>query len=81
MGSLKETYKGHRIELREADGQAAGVGGAASEGELLIDGAKVPYGKLPEGQYYLRDYAYDWHDKLVDVARKYVDYIEKGDNK
>jgi hypothetical protein len=38
--------------------------------ELLIDHKAVRYGQLPNGQYFLHQYAYDWSDDLVEVARR-----------
>lgn len=79
MATEQELYRGHQIELRGRAGastdEALTKRGEAAEEELLIDGKPVAYGRLPEGQYFLRDYAYDWHDDLVDLARRYVDYI------
>ncbi|MCC3243924.1 hypothetical protein LG047_01070 [Methylocystis sp. WRRC1] len=75
MSSAQETYRGHRIELRERAGLVAG---AVSDTKLTIDGAEVPYGRLPDGKYYLKNYAYDWRDDLVDLARKYIDYQENA---
>jgi hypothetical protein len=38
----------------------------------------VRYGRLPDGSYFLDDYAYDWSDDLVEVARRYIDYRERS---
>ena len=51
----REKYEGHDIELREHEGQF----------ELRVDGARLRYGLLPGGLYYLHDYAYDWTDDLI----------------
>ena len=74
-----QTYKGHRIELRPATtrGRAAAAG-AAPTPELLIDDEPVSYGRLPDGQFYLDSYAYDWHDDLMPLAKAYVDYRDKA---
>ncbi len=69
-----------------ASKSAAGMTGAEalssssmfSAGALKIDGKQKKYGRLPEGKFYLRDYAYDWQDDLGDLARRYVDYLEDG---
>ena len=60
-------YEGHRIEFREREGKR----------ELLIDNKAVRYGQLPNGKYFLRDYAYDWSDDLVEVARRYIKYRQR----
>ncbi|MGH4021231.1 MAG: hypothetical protein ACRDT0_18785, partial [Pseudonocardiaceae bacterium] len=66
-------YKGHSIELREREAVRA-------EGnELSVDGVPIRYGRLPGGQYYLPDYAYDWSDDLVDLTRKFIDYRIRAD--
>jgi hypothetical protein len=70
MKAERQKYKGHVIELRKRDDGA----------ELLIDNTLVHYGLLPGGLYFLHDYAYDWSDNLVDLAKKFLDYrrnIEK----
>jgi hypothetical protein len=60
-------YEGHKIEFREREGKR----------ELLIDNKAVRYGQLPNGKYFLRDYAYDWSDDLVEVARRYIKYRQR----
>lgn len=62
-------YEGRRIELREREGKR----------ELLIDDQPVPYGQLPSGKYFLRDYAFDWSDDLLEVARRYIKYRQRVD--
>jgi hypothetical protein len=62
-------HAGHRIELRDVDGRL----------ELRIDDVLVPYGELPDGRYYLDQYAYDWTDDLMELARRYIDYRHKAD--
>ena len=57
-------HEGHRIEVRPG----------AREPELLIDDVPVRYGRLPNGKYFLDDYAFDWSDDLLEVARRYVSY-------
>lgn len=59
-----QAYEGHRIEVRERRGKS----------ELLIDGVPVAYGQLPNGLFFLHDYAYDWHADLMELARRYVTY-------
>ena len=44
---------------------------------MLIDDEPVAYGRLPDGQFYLDSYAYDWHDDLMPLAKAYVDYRDK----
>lgn len=59
-----QEYEGHRIELRQREGQP----------ELLIDDVPVRYGKLPNGRYFLGEYAYDWTDNLTELAQRAIDY-------
>jgi hypothetical protein len=72
MERKREKYKGHVIELREAREAAtpSGDGGL----ELLIDDVPVRYLQLPDGSYALYDYAYDWTNDLVELARRFIDY-------
>jgi hypothetical protein len=69
MKPERKEYAGRRIEIHERDGRA----------ELLIDGTPVPYGRLPNGKYYLDQYAYDWTDSLIELAQRFVDYQHKTD--
>lgn len=46
---------------------------------LLIDDVPVSYGQLPGGSYYLHEYAYDWRDDLMDLARGFIDYRAGGE--
>ena len=66
-----QEYKGHRIELRTPEAERE------EELELLIDGELVRYGQLPDGSYALYEYAYDWHDSLIDVAKRFIDYRDR----
>lgn len=69
----REEYKGHRLELRSPEE------GREAQPELLVDGEPIRYGQLPDGRYALEEYAYDWHDNLMDLARSYIDYRDKTD--
>ncbi|MFD0857141.1 hypothetical protein ACFQ07_33355 [Actinomadura adrarensis] len=69
MGSEHRDYNGHHIELVSRE---SGL-------ELFIDGQQVAYGRLPEGDYFLHDYAYDWTDDLMDLAQRWIDYRAKAD--
>jgi len=58
----QEEYKGHRIELRAREQRAREALRASDvepqeELELLINDRPVPYGQLPDGRYFLHDYA------------------------
>jgi len=64
MRSERQDYEGSRIELREREGRP----------ELVIDNVTVRYNQLPNGLYFLHDYAYDWSDNLLELARKFIDY-------
>ena len=81
MEPERQEYKGHRIELRarEADELRAPEAEREEELELLIDDQPVRYGQLPDGQYALHEYAYDWTDNLMDLARKFIDYRDRAD--
>jgi hypothetical protein len=67
MKPTSHEYEGRRIEFREQEGKR----------ELLIDNKAVRYGQLPNGKYFLRDYAYDWSDDLVEVAHRYIKYRQR----
>ena len=76
-------YKGHRIELRSS--QRDGLTNVKAKGdrkpELLIDEKPVNYGQLPDGMFFLDEYAYDWQDNLIDLAKHFIDYksnVEKS---
>jgi hypothetical protein len=69
----RREYRGRVIELR----RPAVV--SKAEPELLVDGGPVPYGRLPDGLYFLHDYAYDWTDDLVDLAQRFIDYQSRTD--
>jgi hypothetical protein len=64
MGKKSEEYKKHRIELRESEGRLM----------LFIDKKPVHYGQLPDGRYFLNEYAFDWGDDLLALARRYIDH-------
>jgi len=64
-----QEYEGHPIELREREGKL----------ELLIDNVPVRYGQLPNGLYFLHEYAYDWTDNLMKLAQRFINYRRKGD--
>ena len=74
-------YKGHSIELRAREGREERVGAAEGEEklELLIDDESVRYGQLPDGQYALEEYAYDWTNDLMDLAQRFIDYRDRSD--
>ena len=74
-----DEYKGHRIELRTPEVDTLAVDEVESEAgpELLIDDKPIRYGQLPDGQYFLHEYAYDWRDNLIDLARGLIDYRTK----
>ena len=59
-----QDYNGRRIEIR----------GRGDKLELLIDDVPVGYGRLPNGMFFLNNYAYDWTDDLMELARRYIDY-------
>src|SRR5215211_416229 len=81
MEPERHEYKGHRIELRQRESREERA--VAAEGEekleLLIDDESVRYGQLPDGQYALEEYAYDWTDDLMDLAQRFIDYRDRVD--
>jgi hypothetical protein len=82
MEPERQEYKGHRIELRAREGARelrAPEAEREEELELLIDGAPVRYGQLPDGLYALHEYAYDWTENLMDLARRFIDYRDRAD--
>jgi hypothetical protein len=76
MESERQEYKGHRIELRAREGREAE---REEEPELLIDDEPVRYGQLPDGSYAFEEYALDWRDDLMDLARRFIDYRERAE--
>lgn len=74
-------YKGHHIQLRARDADELRARGVERkpELELLIDDKPVRYGQLPDGSYALQEYAYDWSDNLVDLAKRFIDYRNRAD--
>jgi hypothetical protein len=81
MEPEREEYKGHRIELRAHEGREVRTREAEREEELelLIDDQPVRYGQLADGRYALQEYAYDWQDDLMDLARRFIDYRERSE--
>jgi hypothetical protein len=59
-----QEHEGHRIEIRRHGEQT----------ELLVDNVPVKFGQLPNGKYFLDDYAFDWTDDLMELARRYISY-------
>ena len=81
MEPEREEYKGHRIELRPREGLAAGREEDLDlqDLELHIDEQPVRFGQLPDGRYALEEYAFDWRDDLMDLARRFIDYRERAE--
>lgn len=86
MEPTSERYKDHTIEVRfrGAPGEPARAGGQAAasaepEAELLIDDETVEYDRFSDGQYFLHEYAYDWTDDLLELARRFIDYRDRSD--
>jgi hypothetical protein len=69
----RRSYHGRAIELRRRRFELD------AEPELLVDDEPVPYGRLPDGQYYLHEYAYDWRDSLLDLTPRFIDYLTRAD--
>lgn len=64
MKQERQVYDGHAIEVRVREGKP----------ELLIDNVPVRYGQLPNGEYFLHDYAYDWTDDLIELAQRFINH-------
>ena len=87
MEPERHEYKGHRIELRPREGREEVRAREAARAEdlelrdleLLIDEQPVRFGQLPDGQYALEEYAFDWRDDLMDLARRFIDYRERAE--
>ena len=81
MEPEREEYKGHRIELRPREGREAEreEDFDLQDLELRIDEQPVRYGQLPDGRYALEEYAFDWRDDLMDLARRFIDYRERAE--
>jgi len=80
MESDIHVYKGHHIELRARVSDIHTFGAEIEhEPELIIDGKPTKYGQLPDGSYALQEYAYDWHNNLIDLAKEFIDYQETGE--
>jgi hypothetical protein len=85
MEPERQEYKGHRIELRPREGREELRAREAERGEdldlrdleLRIDERPVRFGQLPDGRYALEEYAFDWRDDLMDLARRFIDYRER----
>jgi hypothetical protein len=61
-------YLGHTYEITPAESADAGAGG-----EVRIDGERHAYGRLPDGSYFISDYAYDWQGDVEAVVRRYIE--------
>jgi hypothetical protein len=81
MEPERQEYKGHRIELRPREGRQAEREEDLDlqDLELHIDEQPVSYGQLPDGRYALEEYAFDWTDNLMDLARRFIDYRERAE--
>ena len=81
MEPERQEYKGHRIELRPREAAALGADETRGESkpELLIDDVSIEYGQFPNGRYFLNEYAYDWTDNLIELARRFIDYRIRAD--
>jgi hypothetical protein len=80
-------YKGHRIELRPREGREEVRAREAERGddlelqdlELHIDEQPVRFGQLPDGRYALEEYAFDWTDDLMELARRFIDHRDRAE--
>jgi hypothetical protein len=75
MDHDQQEYRGHRVELRaRTERPEAAAEGPEAGPELLIDGEPIRYRRLPDGRYFLEEYAYDWQENLMELARRFIDY-------
>jgi hypothetical protein len=87
MEPERHEYKGHRIELRPRESREEVRAREAERGddlelqdlELRIDEQPVRFGQLPDGRYALHEYAFDWTDDLMELARRFIDYRERAE--
>jgi len=85
MEPERQEYEGHRIELRTREEVARAREAEREEDlelqdlELHIDEQPVRFGQLPDGQYALEEYAFDWTDDLMELARRFIDYRERAE--
>ena len=87
MEPERHEYKGHRIELRPREGREEVRAREAERGddlelqdlELLIDEQPVRFGQLPDGRYALEEYAFDWTDDPMELARRYIDHRDRAE--
>lgn len=79
----RHEYRAHVIELRQRPpGESPGREAKGDEDlELVIDGRTVGYGRLPDGTYFLEEYAYDWTDDLVELAHRFVDHRARTESR
>lgn len=77
----RDECKDHRIELRTRGGGEKLLSREDEDGELelLIDGELVHYNQLSDGLYFSYEYAYDWTENLMDLARKLLNYRDRID--
>lgn len=68
MDSETVEHDGHTIEVRLDD----------SEPVLLVDDEPVRWGRFSgDGKFFLHPYAYDADESLVELARRYVEYRDR----
>lgn len=67
-----------RPERCEHEGSQIDIALRGGKYELRIDGRLTRWGQLPRGLYYLHDYAYDPRPELLEVAKRYVEYLARG---
>ena len=87
MEPERQEYKGRRIEVRAREGREEVQARAAEREEdlelqdleLHIDEQPVRFGQLPDGRYALEEYAFDWTDDLMELARRFIDYRERAE--
>jgi hypothetical protein len=79
MEPERQEYKGHHIELRAREGLRTREAEREAELDLFIDNQLVRYGQLPDGRYALEEYAFDWRDNLMDLARGFIDSRNKAE--
>lgn len=76
----KSTRKPSGDEVLEHEGHTIRLIRAGDGERLYIDDVEVGFGRDDGGLYYLQAYAYDRHESLMEVARRYIDYRKQVDS-
>lgn len=80
MEDMAFEYRGHSVSLGvgSTDLKLFHRANDVARPTLRIDDHIVPYGQLPDGQFFLREFAYEWSYSIHTLATAYIDSIEDG---